>query len=202
MNIPVVFLLVVLGCSQAEGVSKCELRDLVLTELQNLQDGGLSLDPKVVTTRIVCHAEKSSNFNTSAVTTQGSDGGSSSNRKKRNTMEDMLEIMESEGMRTTTVQPKKTVKATQKWTFYGIFQLGNLLVCTDEVSTDPEICNYNCNTLIDDDITNDIRCLTDIIRKLLKDGFNQGSRFMEMIRLIYDSECDGFVYSDYFQECQ
>nr|XP_040043128.1 lysozyme C, milk isozyme [Gasterosteus aculeatus aculeatus] len=167
MRVFVTFLLSVLGASLVEGriVSKCELQ----TALVNLQDAN---DPRGLTpdlmAKIVCHVELASAFNTSAVTrldrqrdrrSSGAHGSGNSSEEK---------------------SPRPDGRPVEVHSLYGLFQLSNQLVCSDGASPSPNICAMSCDELIDDNISDDLLCVSKVRETLMKNGFR--ARFFEELK--------------------
>ncbi|XP_038568419.1 cell surface glycoprotein 1-like [Micropterus salmoides] len=88
------------------------------------------------------------------------------------------------------------------WTLYGLFQLSNHLVCND-TTLSPNICEMDCNNLLDDDISDDISCLMRTLNQLIAKSSvpPQWKELSKMIRLIFQQECSDQDASEYFAEC-
>ncbi|XP_076583530.1 uncharacterized protein LOC143318896 isoform X2 [Chaetodon auriga] len=229
MRVLVVFLLLGLCCSQAEGrlVSKCELRDVLTKAIgylpERVKQRGLSEQDLVA--KIVCHVEFASGFNTSAINelTPGMD--EHHNRGKRGLsyggMGFSLAMLEDPSVtipphirgRRHAMRPTPNARPPpptspphlddEVWTLYGLFQLSNHLVCSDGTNATPNICMTDCSNLTDDVIHDDISCLIHIFTYLLENGFGAThlNELRRMIRLIYQRECRAIQASDYFSEC-
>ncbi|KAK1886838.1 Alpha-lactalbumin [Dissostichus eleginoides] len=207
------FLVSVLGCSLAEGrvVTKCDLKK----EFDNRTEGewpkgltGLSL------AKLICHVEKASEFNTSAVNQLIP---SHLRRRRRN-------VDESEGLsglakmrgsfssvdlhqrkKRSSEPDSSSEEEEEQWTLYGLFQLSDHLVCSDGATPSPDrICNVTCSALVDDDIEDDISCVFNIISKVINGGFAMGHKpeFWRMVRLLFQPECDNETAEHYFAECK
>ncbi|XP_034544412.1 alpha-lactalbumin isoform X2 [Notolabrus celidotus] len=88
------------------------------------------------------------------------------------------------------------------WKLYGLFQLSNHLVCSEDDDKDlsKNICEMNCNKLVDDNITDDIECLSTVLKAFLKDGWNNKEQ-LEMIKNIFQERCGDKTSLDYFSDC-
>ncbi|XP_038568399.1 uncharacterized protein LOC119898281 [Micropterus salmoides] len=88
------------------------------------------------------------------------------------------------------------------WTLYGLFQLSSHLVCNG-TALSPNICEMDCNNLIDDNISDDISCLVTFLNQLVTKGFRAPTQkeLSRMIRLIFQEECSIRDASEYFAEC-
>ncbi|KAI4800197.1 hypothetical protein KUCAC02_013431 [Chaenocephalus aceratus] len=201
------FLVSVLGCSLAEGrvVTKCDLKDV----FNNLPEGawpqGHTMTDDFLA-KLICHVEKASEFNTSAVNqlipikksshlrrgrrdvdeSEGLRGSFSSvdlhQRKKRSSEHDSS----SEEKHSSSEEEEEE----EQWTLYGLFQLSDHLICSDGATPSPDrICNVTCSALVDDDIEDDIGCILNIISKV-------------MVKLIFQPECDNETAVHYFAECK
>nr|XP_020480850.1 lysozyme C-like [Monopterus albus] len=201
MKTLVVFLLVVLGCGLAQGriVDKCGLRKQLMTAFSNMTEmlGGRSKDNLVA--QLVCHAEQSSGFNTSAVNqlVPKMEG-------HHHEDDESSERPHHRGQQHHRPQRHTQPPLGQVWTLYGLFQLGNRLVCNDSMIQDPSICEIPCNDLLDDDISAAIACLMTVLKKPHKhDSKPPGCDELRktMMRLIFQGECRDKLASVYFKEC-
>nr|XP_046231419.1 lysozyme C, milk isozyme [Scatophagus argus] len=203
MRALLLFLLAALGCSLTEGrlVSKCELRDELTSVIGDLPEQakrkGLTVENLVA--KIVCHAEVASGFNTSAVNQLTSESGehhSGENSRERN-------IRDKRHARRTQSNTGTPHDDDAVWTLYGLFQLSNHLVCSDGTNPSPNICDMDCNDLLDDDIHDDMNCLLQIFTNLVDNGFGAAhwEELKKMIRLIYQRGCRDKNASEYFAEC-
>ncbi|XP_051240836.1 uncharacterized protein LOC127354738 [Dicentrarchus labrax] len=226
MKILVVFLLAALSCSLSEGriVSKCELKDALMTAIGQLPEKakqrGLTVDKLVA--KIVCHVEFASGFNTSAVDLLTSCTDDHHGRKKRGVYGGLFSMAEPED---PTVQPHTRQQRSAEdssherqpkpprsnrpssqdgdvCTLYGLFQLSSHLVCSDG-SPSPNICGMDCSELTDDNIQDDISCVLKIFTYFIDNGFGAPhfKALTQMIRLIYQEECRDVKASDYFTDC-
>ncbi|KAK9540817.1 hypothetical protein VZT92_003243 [Zoarces viviparus] len=173
MRVLVALLLSVLGCSPAEGrlLSKCDLKN----ELVNLDSNFVA--------KIVYYVEQKSGFNTSAVTHETDD-------RSRRAKDGGTVLPHSVTPRSAKMSPRPSGPPHQDEevpTFYGLFQLSNLLACSDGTTPSPDICSMDCNDFIDDDISDDLKCLLKVHAAF-------------MYRGIY-REC-GNKPSDYLVECE
>ncbi|XP_045931111.1 cell surface glycoprotein 1-like [Micropterus dolomieu] len=102
---------------------------------------------------------------------------------------------------TPSTRPPQLVKQVSN--LYGLFQLSSHLVCSNGMTPSPNICGMDCNNLIDDDISDDIRCVMMIINELIEKGFGapHWKELSKMIRLIFQQECSNLDASKYFAEC-
>ncbi|XP_026216586.1 sperm acrosome-associated protein 5-like [Anabas testudineus] len=228
MKVLVVFVLAVLGCSLAEGVivAKCDLRNQLKTATSQLTVSGrrrvLSGDDLVA--RFVCHAEKSSGFNTSAVKELAAGQEDHEHRGKG-----LPHSWEERHNGTFLASPP------EPWMLYGIFQLGSRIACDDSVHTTDNICGIPCSNLLDDDISDDISCLVKFFTSGVSGstgpsgsggpsgpgspsgpGGPSGSggpsgpgapssdfirNLMKMLHLIFDRDCRRIKATDYFVGC-
>ncbi|XP_062282355.1 lysozyme C [Scomber scombrus] len=198
MKVLVVFLLVVLDSSLTEGriVSKCELRDEMMramsTVSQRAKQKGLTAENLLA--KIVCHVEEWAGFNTSAVYQLNPTTENHPRRGKREVHSAGVFGLAKQGslFRTTQNPPTPTTRPAppdeEVWTLYGLFQLSNHLVCSDGITPSPNICNIDCNNLVDDNISDDITCVLKILTNLV-------------IRIILQEECRDKQFSVYFAEC-
>ncbi|XP_037327328.2 alpha-lactalbumin [Pungitius pungitius] len=151
MKVFVAVLLSVLGASLVQG--RIVSKCEVQEALADLQDPN---DPRGLTpdllAKIVCHVELASGFNTSAVTRLDHDESSASSEEK----------------------PKEV------HSLYGLFQLSNQLVCSDGASPSHNICSMSCNSLIDDDLSDDLQCVSKVAGALKKNGFR--AKFFENLK--------------------
>ncbi|XP_037546568.1 lysozyme C [Nematolebias whitei] len=88
-------------------------------------------------------------------------------------------------------------------TLYGLFQLCGDLVCNSTVNS-TNLCNIECNNLIDDNIDDDISCVLMLLTEIVDKGF-KAPNLMELrkvIRLIMQDDCNHVKASTYFAECQ
>ncbi|XP_075948135.1 lysozyme c-1 [Anarhichas minor] len=176
MRVLVAFLLSVLGCSLAEGrlLSKCDLKN----EFVNLDLNFVA--------KIVYYVERMSGFNTSAVTHETEDPGS----ERRHAKGGGTVWPHSVTPRSAKMSPGPSGPPHQDEeapTFYGLFQLSNLLACSDGTTPSPDICSMDCNDFIDDDISDDLKCLLKVHAAFM---------YMHIHR-----EC-GNKTSDYLDECE
>ncbi|TSK18038.1 RAC-gamma serine/threonine-protein kinase [Bagarius yarrelli] len=56
---------------------------------------------------------------------------------------------------------------TTTWTLYGLFQLPDRIACTTGLEPSLNLCSIDCDSLIDDDIQDDIMCVETILNKML-----------------------------------
>ncbi|KAM7419857.1 hypothetical protein PAMA_016796 [Pampus argenteus] len=223
MKVLVVFLLAVLGSNLIEGriVSKCELRDEVMKAITKTKQSGLTAGNLVA--KIVCHVEEGSGFNTSTVYQLDPRTESHPRRGKREAYAGVFSLTHH-GSHFSTVQPHtRDRRHAEKppsydhstpttrpqhldnnvWTLYGLFQLSNHLVCSDGVTPSPNICNTDCNNFVDDDINDDVTCLSSILTNLVENGFSapHWEELRKTIRIIFQEECRDKQFSVYFAEC-
>ncbi|KAJ4944060.1 hypothetical protein JOQ06_012607 [Pogonophryne albipinna] len=214
------FLVSVLGCSLAEGrvVTKCELKDV----FNNLPEGawpqGHTMTDDFLA-KLICHVEKASEFNTSAVNqliprkkgsnlrrgrrdvdeSEGLRGSFSSvdlhQRKKRSSEHDSSseeKHSSSEEKHSSSEEKHSSSEEDEEeqWTLYGLFQLSDHLICSDGATPSPDrICNVTCSALVDDEIEDDIGCMLNIISKV-------------MVKLIFQPECNNKTAAQYFKKCK
>ncbi|KAG8014530.1 Sperm acrosome-associated protein 5 [Nibea albiflora] len=175
MRVLVVCLLAVLGCSVAEGaiVPKCELKQKLTDKFRvQAKKEGVEFDDTVVA-KIVCHVEYASGFNTSAVN-ELTVAKEHNNRRKRE---------DSGVFGLAKYEDTETV-----WTLYGLFQLSNHLICNDGTTETHNICDMDCDKLIDDNIEDDLDCVLTLFK-------------IFVIKLIFQDDCIYVIPSEYFKEC-
>ncbi|XP_076847951.1 uncharacterized protein LOC143493420 [Brachyhypopomus gauderio] len=89
-----------------------------------------------------------------------------------------------------------------RWTFYGLFQLADHVVCASGNKTSLNLCGMSCDDLTDDIITDDIACVRTIINSTL--SMEDGSTpFNKLIKQMYDvlHDCDTKMASQNFVSC-
>ncbi|KAL6111113.1 lalba [Pungitius sinensis] len=164
MRVFVAVLLSVLGASLVDGriVSKCEVQE-ALADLQDPNDPrGFTLD---LLAKIVCHVELASGFNTSAVTRLDHE------RDRRS----WGERDDGSGDSSEEKSQRPNGRHKEVHSLYGLFQLSNQVVCSDGASPSYNICSMSCNNLIDDDLSDDLQCVTKVAGALKKKGFQAKS---------------------------
>uniref|UniRef100_A0A3Q3XLB8 Glycosyl hydrolases family 22 (GH22) domain-containing protein n=1 Tax=Mola mola TaxID=94237 RepID=A0A3Q3XLB8_MOLML len=76
-------------------------------------------------------------------------------------------FMLGSGFNTDAVNETSPRIGEQLWRFYGLFQLGNRLACSDGTTSSPNVCQKDCESFLDDDIDDDLQCLLEIFTSLL-----------------------------------
>ncbi|XP_029905478.1 alpha-lactalbumin-like [Myripristis murdjan] len=186
MRIFVVSVLVAVALTLAESriVSKCDLKrqleEISLNISEKAREKGLTNEDYMA--KIVCHVEKSTGFNTSAVSQQVIDKTSTEPPRRGKRAAGGGKFGLAHYMTQTTPGP-----ATSLWTLYGIFQWSDHLICSSDASPSPNICEMSCTNFIDDDISDDIECLQILKRKL--------------ITILFQRECYSVTATEYFAEC-
>ncbi|KAL0202876.1 hypothetical protein M9458_000894 [Cirrhinus mrigala] len=140
--------MVFLVSSVTEGriISKCELKEKVeAAQIEVIRAMGDKMTQTELTARLVCLAG-ATGFNTSFV-------------------------------KTIPAKPKEykpfnansmKLNATQRlvWNLYGVFQLSDQVACDSGMKPSLNICNTSCTAFTDDDVTDDIACLSTIISSM------------------------------------
>ncbi|XP_026159517.1 sperm acrosome-associated protein 5-like [Mastacembelus armatus] len=199
MKLLVVFLLVVLGCSLAEGrtMTKCDLRAQLLNAMNKLPNDEIPTENEFLA-KVVCHAELSSGFTTSAVN-HLKPGTEDNHFMER---QDILNSGNLQSVQNPEWHPDPAAQEGEVLVLSGIFQLSNNLVCNNGSNTSPNICETECTKLQDDDITDDISCLFEVYSNpeegLAADVLR---RKIRQIRLIFQEECKSKTASEYFSDC-
>ncbi|XP_068451725.1 alpha-lactalbumin [Clinocottus analis] len=85
---------------------------------------------------------------------------------------------------------------------YGVFQLSNLVACSDGVAPSPNICSVRCDDFLDGDISDDIDCLLKIYEDFVKNGF-WGPHFDHLKQWFEPifKLCRNKTYKNYLKEC-
>ncbi|XP_028305399.1 lysozyme C-like [Gouania willdenowi] len=182
-----VFLLAVFGCCctvKCGIVSKCELWSLMSKEAEQ---AGMTEN---FVAKIVCHAELVSDFNTNAV------------------KELVCETNPQEQTDPQQPSPQPHLQhscedSEEMGTLYGLFQLSSKLTCSDGTNPSPNICNIDCEDLLDNNIDDDFQCLLTFFRHLVKNAFGTADSkgLQKMFQFIMQEECRNVEYSEYFAEC-
>ncbi|XP_029012396.1 uncharacterized protein LOC114858887 isoform X2 [Betta splendens] len=208
MQIPVLLVSLVLVWSLADGaiVSKCDLREQLEKAIGNLTVTSRQkpLAGADLVAKFVCHAQLASHFNTSLV-----------KRLTTNIYKDPLNLLWPHNRRrrsTLSRRPKdssgcvrcrRAAEADGGGTFYGIFQFSSRLVCSDGSAPSPTICGLPCSKLVDDNISDDIRCLKSIFTVPGNGSLGEADQeeLEKMIGLILQPQCCTIQPSVYFAEC-
>ncbi|MEQ2245428.1 hypothetical protein ILYODFUR_027832 [Ilyodon furcidens] len=204
MKVLVLFAFAVLGCSLAGAriVSKCELKQhlaVVFNSLpDNIKQSGLSGDRFLA--KVVCHVEQLSGFNTSAVTQLGKQSSQESSESGSASDEGGKSKPPNHKQRSPQKQGGISKKDDKDMTLYGLFQLPEGLVCSDNITL-PNLCGISCNKLTDDDISDDISCVVKLLTDIVKNGFmtENSKKVWNVVKQLIDDKCKNL--NQYFGEC-
>ncbi|XP_003197783.1 uncharacterized protein [Danio rerio] len=98
----------------------------------------------------------------------------------------------SYGNETQYPQPKAMER------LYGVFQLSDQLACVSGMVPSLNICNMNCNALLDDDLTNDIACLKTLMNSM---NAKVNPTSLKIANMLLAKECRSVVPSKIFANC-
>ncbi|KAF4075370.1 hypothetical protein AMELA_G00233780 [Ameiurus melas] len=177
-----VVLFLALGVSDGVVMNKCELGDELNTTLPaNLLDQITNLLAK-----IVCHVELSSHFNTSTINhvigpnvhsfIRGGRGG----RKGRSAESSSEESSEE------------------------VIKLPDRIACTSGSEPSLNLCSMACDSLIDDNIRDDITCVETILNNMLSAANSPGptkALFSKLYADFFQKECKNVEDFEYFSTC-
>ncbi|KAF3688091.1 Lysozyme C [Channa argus] len=199
MKILVVLLLAGLCCSVTEGwpVSSCDVFWHLKTSVGNIT---VTANQKVLSgddllAQLVCRVVSSSNFNYSAVNqmiieTEDHHSGEHGPPKRPHGR------WRRHNKRPSQTGPKPPSHHPQPhedkevWTFYGIYQLGNRLVCNDSVTPSLNICGLECSQLLDNDIRIATQCLAKILTYIEPGSEQQSTEELKtMVKLLFKDQC-------------
>ncbi|KAK2909317.1 hypothetical protein Q8A67_005154 [Cirrhinus molitorella] len=193
----VVVLILAAGLSDAVILSKCELKQQLETGLNltlpNYTD---------VLAQIVCHAQLSSGFNTNTIKTipepkEPNSGHGSRHRRSPGGKGNGRPSSK------VTPPPHDSSEENEVWTLYGLFQLSDHVVCSSTQSKALNLCGLTCNKLIDDDTSDDIKCVQTLINAVtapIPDP-KTAKHINEMLVLIHQPECITVKATSYFANC-
>ncbi|KAL1281756.1 hypothetical protein QQF64_000559 [Cirrhinus molitorella] len=167
MLVALALVFLVSSVTQGRIISKCELKEKVeAAQIEVIRAMGDKMTPNELTARLVCLAG-ATGFNTSFVKTIPA------------------KPKESKPFNANSV--KLNAASRLAWRMYGVFQLSDQLACDSGMTPSVNFCNTSCTAFTDDDITDDIACLSSIISSMLS--------------TILVKECHSVVPSEYFAEC-
>ncbi|XP_076847987.1 uncharacterized protein LOC143493451 [Brachyhypopomus gauderio] len=93
---------------------------------------------------------------------------------------------------------------TETWTLYGLFQLPDRIACSSGRPHSLNLCNITCDSLTDDDLSDDIACVGTILTKAFSTGKHRDS-FKELFQKLgsvwQQNKCDNVVDVQYFSSC-
>ncbi|RXN09061.1 lysozyme milk isozyme-like protein [Labeo rohita] len=173
-----VLALVLLVFSTSEGriFTRCELRSALINATTNATVPANTTANLTRIAQFVCSAERLSRLNTNLVTPiRGRPG-----RRPR----DASDSDSSE---------ENTIIATM----FGIFQLSNRVACTSGSIPSLNLCNISCNALIDNNISDDITCLTTLLN-ITSNAFSRITLLPISVEMLV-KECH--ISPDYFADC-
>ncbi|XP_053532216.1 uncharacterized protein LOC108258947 isoform X1 [Ictalurus punctatus] len=119
---------------------------------------------------------------------EDSDSSSGEGRRKRSTLRSSSEESSERNM----------------WTLYGLFQLPDRIACTSGSEPSLNLCSMACDSLIDDNITDDIACVETILNKMLSAANNPGPNkalFNKLYANFFQKECKNVEDLAYFSTC-
>ncbi|GAA6068727.1 uncharacterized protein LOC113537617 isoform X2 [Tachysurus ichikawai] len=90
------------------------------------------------------------------------------------------------------------------WTLYGLFQLPNRIACTSGFEPSLNLCKMDCDSLIDDNIRDDISCVETILNKMLSAENSNGPTeelFHKLSADFFQKTCIKEENSKYFSTC-
>nr|XP_020480849.1 uncharacterized protein LOC109974794 [Monopterus albus] len=175
MKVLVVFLLVMLSCSLAEGrlYSKCSLRTKIMQALAKqpaqLKQNGLTGEDFVA--KLVCHAEVSAGFDTSALETKPMMRNPHTVYNVSNSAH-LLKGEDSPNPPTTNSTPSQNQSGQYLPTeesLHGIFQLSDGVTCVNGSCSNYSLnlCGTNCSKFLDSNINDDLGCVMKIFNTVV-----------------------------------
>ncbi|KAF3688090.1 Lysozyme C [Channa argus] len=199
MKILVVLLLAGLCCSVTEGwrVASCDVFWHLKTFLGNIT---VTANHKVLNgddllAQLLCYVVNSSNFDDRAVNqmiieTEDHHSGEHGPPKRPHGR------WRRHNKRPCQTGPKPPSHHPQPhedkevWTFYGIYQLGNRLVCNDSVTPSLNICGLECSQLLNSDLRIATQCLTKILTYIQPGSEQQPTEELKtMVKLLFKDQC-------------
>ncbi|XP_053532219.1 uncharacterized protein LOC128629221 isoform X2 [Ictalurus punctatus] len=145
---------------------------------------------------------------------EDSDSSSGEGRRKRSTSTSSSEESSEEdsdsssgaGRRKRSRSRSSSEKSNKRnmWTLYGLFQLPDRIACTSGSEPSLDLCSMACDSLIDDNITDDIACVETILNKMLSAANNPGPNkalFNKLYANFFQKECKNVEDLAYFSTC-
>ncbi|KAF4075369.1 hypothetical protein AMELA_G00233760 [Ameiurus melas] len=90
------------------------------------------------------------------------------------------------------------------WTLYGLFQLPDRIACTSGSEPSLNLCSMACDSLIDDNIRDDITCVETILNNMLSAANSPGPTkafFSKLYADFFQKECKNVEDFEYFSTC-
>ncbi|XP_053471938.1 uncharacterized protein DDB_G0280579-like [Ictalurus furcatus] len=145
---------------------------------------------------------------------EDSDSSNGAGRRKRSTSRSSSEESSEEdsdssngaGRRKRSRSRSSSEKSNKRnmWTLYGLFQLPDRIACTSGSEPSLNLCSMACDSLIDDNIRDDIACVETILNKMLSAANNPGptkALFNKLYANFFQKECKNVEDLKYFSTC-